>query len=176
MCWSTSNCDVVQTVRESLEKYEALAEERAHEAGEEVSWIILDLSPVPEIDATAVHYWCAYAWFEAQNMLCSACGPDQSWVCSRCWQPLGPGTLMPELAPPSVCNCCGASGGYRGRLHRVCMVAVSHVGAHESDTSPWCAAGSTTCVSTEKGASPSSLRTPARRWCGSWRTRAWCST
>jgi sulfate transporter 4 len=50
----------VPTVRESLEKYEALAEERAHEAGEEVSWIILDLSPVPEIDATAVHYWFDY--------------------------------------------------------------------------------------------------------------------
>lgn len=49
----------MQTVRESLGKYEALAEERAHEAGEEVSWIVLDLSPVPEIDATAVHYWCA---------------------------------------------------------------------------------------------------------------------
>lgn len=49
----------LQTVRESLEKYERMAEERAHEAGEDLAWIILDLSPVPEIDATAVHYWCA---------------------------------------------------------------------------------------------------------------------
>ena len=46
-----------QTVREALEKYEVLAAERAYEAGETLQWIILDLSPVPEIDATAVHYW-----------------------------------------------------------------------------------------------------------------------
>lgn len=50
-----------QTVRESLQKYEQVAIERAHEAGETLSWIVLDLSPVPEIDATAVHYWCVFA-------------------------------------------------------------------------------------------------------------------
>lgn len=49
---------LAQTVRESLEKYELQAEERANEAGEQLAWIVLDLSPVPEIDATAVHYWC----------------------------------------------------------------------------------------------------------------------
>jgi len=45
-------------VRDALEKYELIAVERAAEAGEHLRWIVIDLSPVSEIDGTAVHYWC----------------------------------------------------------------------------------------------------------------------
>jgi sulfate transporter 4 len=50
----------VPTVRDALEKYEANAVDRAAEAGEHLRWIVIDLSPVAEIDGTAVHYWFDY--------------------------------------------------------------------------------------------------------------------
>lgn len=47
----------MQTVREALVKYEENARQRAVEAGDRLAWIIVDLSPVSEVDATAVHFW-----------------------------------------------------------------------------------------------------------------------
>ena len=50
---------VLQTVRDALAKYEEQATGRALEGGERLAWIVVDLSPVSEIDATAVHFWFA---------------------------------------------------------------------------------------------------------------------
>mmetsp|Transcript_17379 Transcript_17379/g.52010 ORF Transcript_17379/g.52010 Transcript_17379/m.52010 type:complete len:696 (+) Transcript_17379:162-2249(+) len=50
----------VPTVRDALSKYEEQASERALEGGERLGWIVVDLSPVSEIDGTAVHFWFDY--------------------------------------------------------------------------------------------------------------------
>lgn len=50
-----------QTVRDALVKYEDSARQRALETGDKLAWVIIDLSPVSEVDATAVHFWCAFA-------------------------------------------------------------------------------------------------------------------
>lgn len=50
----------VPTVRDALVKYEHSARQRALAAGNKLAWVIIDLSPVSEVDATAVHFWFDY--------------------------------------------------------------------------------------------------------------------
>ena len=98
----------VNPVKDALYKYERRAKEIAAASGRSLHFIIIDLSPVNDIDASAVHFFKVRlgASLVIKKWLCAAC------VC-KCQMPSihGRSSLWPaailsstceELAPPEM--------------------------------------------------------------------------